>query len=55
MYQVVYDVALNKKNKQNFKAKEKLQKQDDNAQVKKKKAALTRRNNNERSKKQSQR
>lgn len=52
-YQIVHDVALDRKDKENSKAKQELQKRDNNAQAKKRKAALTQRDNKERSKKQS--
>ena len=36
IYQVAYNVAFDRKEKENFKGKEELEKQDDNAQAKKK-------------------
>lgn len=50
-----YNIFSNKKDKKNIKPKEKVEKRNDNTQIKKTKIALTQRDNIEKSKKQSQR
>ena len=44
------DIALDREENKNARAKKELQKRDDNTEVKKKKSALTPKDNNERSK-----